>query len=217
MAGGLAGDHRRGEEPGGRLQRIEVGPDHENAIPFVALCDLGEQRQLLWILGGDTRLVARRRGGVGHAQGVGERHPRLEAGGSSDVPRRLELAPGNVVALRPDQREHVAFPAVLADQRRREPEAATGLEVGGETKHGGRQEMHLVVDQEPPGLFGQPIEVKEAGGPTAALLAEHRIGGHGDRSHVFPGRRRNWQSRLDRWSSSRSPRAPTGSPPRVRS
>ena len=61
-------------------------------------------------------------GRVGQPLGLRQRHAHLDAVGRRDPALRLDVLPRRVVALRPDQREHVALAAVLAHQRRGEAE-----------------------------------------------------------------------------------------------
>ena len=80
---------------------------------------------------------------------------------SAIQPLPLQFAPRHVVLLRPDQAEDVAFPAVLADQRRRQAEPPPGLNLRGDAEHGGRQEMNLVIDDETPIALVEELEVRE--------------------------------------------------------
>ena len=74
----------------------------------------------------------------------------LVARGRGDEALRLDLLPRRIEPLGTDEGEHVALAAVLAHQRRGEPEPATCLQLGRELEHGRRQEVHLVVDHESP-------------------------------------------------------------------
>ena len=59
--------------------------------------------------------------GAGHPVGLGQAHPHLDAVGRSDPALGLDLLPGSVVALGPDEGEDVVLVAVLAHQSGRQP------------------------------------------------------------------------------------------------
>ena len=119
---------------------------------------------------------------VGHPLGVGQRDPHLGAVGRRDPALRLDVLPRRVVALRADQREHVALAAVLADQRRGQAEPAAGLQVGGEPEDRRRQQVHLVVDDQAPVAGVEQLEVREH---AAAPGRHHLVGGDGDRADLL--------------------------------
>ena len=123
-------------------------------------------------------------GGVGEPLGVGQRHPHLDAVGRCDVALRLDVLPRRVVALRADQREHVALAAVLAHQRRGEPEPAAGLQVGGHPEDRRRQQVHLVVDDEAPVARVEQLEVRVDALPAGR---HHLVRRDGDRPDLLAG------------------------------
>ena len=59
----------------------------------------------------------------------------------------------------PIRREHVALAAVLADQRGGQPEPAPRLQVGRHPEHRRGQQVHLVVDDQPPVAAVEQLEV----------------------------------------------------------
>ena len=91
-------------------------------------------------------------------------------------PLVLEHAPADLVALRSDQREHVGLAAVLADERRGQPEPAARLQLRGQPEHRRGDQVHLVVDDEAPRLGREPIEVRDsrsAPAPPRLLIIEY--------------------------------------------
>ena len=82
----------------------------------------------------------------------------------------------------PIRREHVALPAVLADQRRGQAQPAAGLQVGGEPEDRRRQQVHLVVDDQAPVAGAEQVEVGER---AAAPGGEHLVRGDGDRADLL--------------------------------
>src|SRR6266545_1425275 len=81
--------------------------------------------------------------GVVHALVLGEVDPDLDAVGGGDPALRLQLAPGDVVALRADEAEHVGLAAVLAHQRRGQAEPPARLDLRGHAEDRRRQQVHL--------------------------------------------------------------------------
>ena len=97
-----------------------------------------------------------------------------------DPPLGLEHPPGDVVLLGPDQAEDVLLAMVLADQGRRQPEAAAGLDVGRDPEHRRGEQVDLVVDDQSPVALVEEMEV----GEVAVLLGpvgHDLVGGQGDR------------------------------------
>ena len=132
--------------------------------------------------GGDPVALLGLGGRVRHPLGVGQRHPDLGALGRRDPALRLDVLPRRVVPLRPDQREHVALPAVLADQGRGQAEPAAGLQVGGEPEDRRGQQVHLVVDDQAPVAGAEQVQVGER---AAAPGGEHLVRGDGDRADLL--------------------------------
>ena len=97
-------------------------------------------------------------GGVGIDDGAGvepagsERHAHLHARSGRDPALRLQFAPRATEEHRPNQGEDVRFPAILANERRRQAEAAARLHrrTRAEPEAIGGQHVRLVIDDEPP-------------------------------------------------------------------
>ena len=123
-------------------------------------------------------------GRVGEPLALGQRHPHLDAVGRRDVALRLDVLPRRVVPLRADQREHVALAAVLADQRRGQAEPAAGLQVGGHPEDRRGQQVHLVVDDQPP-VAG--VEQLEVGVDALPPRGHHLVRRDGDRADLLLG------------------------------
>jgi len=100
--------------------------------------------------------------------------------GLGDPALGLEHAPRHVILLGPDQAEDVFLAVIFADQGGREPEPAAGLDVGGDPEHGRRQQMDLVIDDQPPVTLVEQVKV----GEVAILLGpvgDDLVGGQRDR------------------------------------
>ena len=179
-------DHRRVELGAQLVELVEVRADHQRRLVGMLRQDrlhhrdLGVRRraQLVPFLGfGD---------GVDHPLVVGHRDPDLDALGRRDPALRLDVLPRCVVPLRPDQREHVALAAVLADQRRGQAEPPPRLQVGGHPEHRRGQQMHLVVDDQAPVAAVEQLEVLVL---ALGAAGDHLVGGDGDRADLLASRR----------------------------
>src|SRR5690606_20434456 len=91
---------------------------------------------------------------------------------------RLDLLPGCVEALGPDEAEDVTLATVLPHERRREAQATTRLQLGGQLEDGGGQQVHLVVDDEAP---VERVEQFEMGVLPLPLRGEDLVGRDRDR------------------------------------
>ena len=72
----------------------------------------------------------------------------------------FELFPRNVVTLRPDEAEHIAFAAVFPHERRRQPHAAHRLQFRNDAENGSGQHVHFVVEYQPPRSFSKQRKVR---------------------------------------------------------
>ena len=106
--------------------------------------------------------------------------PQLHAADGSDEAALLEVPPREVVDPRPDEREDLVLPAVLADEGRGQPEAPPRLDLRGEAEDRRREEVDLVVDDQPPVVLGEEIEMGEVIGLRSAVRHD-LVGGDGDR------------------------------------
>ncbi len=141
---------------------------------------------LLCGAGGQSIPILRLCHRVRHAIGVGERDAHLNAVSRRDVALRLDVLPGGVVALRPDEREHVTLTTILAHEGRRQPETPTGLDVGREAEDRRGQQVHLVVDDQAPVAGVEDLQVRV---DPLALGRHDLIGrdGHGPDLLASPG------------------------------
>ena len=110
--------------------------------------------------GGEPVALLRLGGRVDQPLVGGQRDAHLDAVGRRDPALRLDVLPGGVVPLGPDQREDVALAAVLAHQRRGQPDPATRLQVGGHPEDRRRQQVHLVVDDQAPVAGVEQVQVR---------------------------------------------------------
>ena len=62
----------------------------------------------------------------------------------------FEVFPWDVVTFRANEAEDVLLAAVLADEGGGQTEAAAGLDFGGHAEYRGGQEVHFVVNDQPP-------------------------------------------------------------------
>src|SRR5207249_4832378 len=90
-----------------------------------------------------------------------ERDAYLLATGGGDPPLALQILPGNIVALGTDQGEDVVLAAVLANERRGQSQPTASLQLGRGAKHGSRQKVDFVVDDQAPVPLGEELEVQE--------------------------------------------------------
>ncbi len=149
--------------------------------------------------------------GVEHALVVGHRHAHLDAFGGRDPALRLDVLPRRVVALGPDQGEHVALAAVLADQRGGQPEPPPRLQIGGHPEHRRGQQVDLVVDDQAPVAAVEQFQVAVL---ALGAAGDHLIRGDGDRPDLLASRRSTRRSPPRSARSGRSARASTaGRPP----
>ena len=124
---------------------------------------------------------------------LGQGDADLAAVGLRDKAPALEVLPGHVVALGPDEAEDVLLAAVLADEGGGEAEAPHRLYLGHDAEDGSGKEMHLVVDDEAPLLPAEKVEVGEVrvlvGPPGEDLIGRDRHRPHGLlRARVFADR-----------------------------
>jgi hypothetical protein len=88
-----------------------------------------------WVLGRDPKLRSPVREGVLHPTLCAHGHALLDAGRAGDPLLALEVLPGDVEPLGPDEREHISLAAILPDQGCRESEPSSGLQLGGRAEH----------------------------------------------------------------------------------
>jgi hypothetical protein len=100
---------------------------------------LARETELLVLVGGLVEFIVLRVEGDAH----------LVAAHVGDEALLLEDLPRQIVALGSDETEHVAFAAVLAHEGRGQTEPAAALQGRGRAEHRCREEVDLVVDEEP--------------------------------------------------------------------
>ena len=115
---------------------------------------------LWWRAGREPVALLRLGGRVGEplAPRAGSPAPRRSRPARSSPAPRCPST-GRRTASGPIRREHVALAAVLAHQRRGQPDPAPGLEVGGHPEDRRRQQVDLVVDDQAPVAGVEQLEV----------------------------------------------------------
>src|SRR5262245_46363752 len=166
---GLAGDQRDLQAFDELAELLQGLADNQHALVGGLLEQAGDDLLLGGVLAGYAVLVAPLGDRVLHALLVRQRDAHLRAVGRCDPAATLQLAPGDVVLLRPDQAEDIAFPAILAYQRGRQSEPAARLNLGGDPKHRGGKQMHLVVDDQSPVALVEDLEVRKVLGLVGAI------------------------------------------------
>ena len=161
---------------------VEILADHEDAFALVFGHELLHHFELRGSRGGKavSGVVSGCR--VFEPLLLGKVDAHFEALRRGDEPLRFDLLPGSIETFRPDQAEDIPLAAVFANESRSKPEAATGLEVGGEFEHGRGQEVHLVVDDEPP---VERVEERQMRVLAFAAGGENLVGRDRDRLDLF--------------------------------
>lgn len=145
------------------LQRRELGrAGRRQAVPLAALHARVRQAGLPW---------------DGHAD--------LGADRGGDPSLAFQLLPGRVVLLRSDQREDVVFTAFLPDERRREAETASRLDLGGGAEDGGGEQVDLVVDDQAPVSAHEQAQVWEVVRATFRARRHDLVGGQRDQADLL--------------------------------
>ena len=96
----------------------------------------------------------------------------------------FEFPPGQVVLLRPDEGKDLFLAGILAHQGGGQTQAPSGLDVGGDAEDGSGQEVHLIVDDQPPILAVEEVEMWEVLGASRAV-GQDLIGRHGDGAELL--------------------------------
>ena len=109
----------------------------------------------------DAELVARGRDGVIHAQHLRHLDAYFVAPGGRNPALPLQFFPGHVDLFRADQRKNIVLPAIFPHQGGRQAQPPAGLEPGSHLEHGGRQQMHFVVNYQPPVAMVKQLKVGE--------------------------------------------------------
>ena len=161
---------------------FQVGSDNQRGVIGMKRQELGDNRALGGRGGGQPEAFLVRARCILQALTLGKLQTNLHTGCRGDVTLGFELLPGDVKAFGSDQAEDVTFSPVLPDQGGGEAEASAGLELGGELKHGSGQEVHLVIDHEPPVFGVQDSQVSEL---SLALCRHDAVAGDRDRLDLF--------------------------------
>ena len=172
-----AGDDGGVQVLGDLGELIHVLADDEGRLALVAGQEGVDDRQLA--RGGGRQAVALLGlgGRVGHALTGVEGQAHLGADRRGDPALVLQVLPGGVVALGADEAEDLVLAAVLAHEGRRQAQAAARLQVRGHPEDRGGQEVDLVVDDEPPVVGVQQVQVRV---DAFAASGEHLVGGDRD-------------------------------------
>ena len=163
-------------------QLIEVLADDEHLIVRVLRDELLDEGDLLRGRRGEPVPVLGLGHGVGHAVGVRERHANLDAVRGRDVALVLDVLPGGVVALGPDEAEDVAFMPVLAHEGGGQAEPAAALDIGGEPEDRRGEQVDLVIDDEAPVAGVEDLEVRV---DALALRRHDLVRRDGDRANLL--------------------------------
>ena len=132
-------DERNVEALAEPLELADVLADDDDPFVRVPLQQLGNHVVLGRVLAGDAVFIAQFGDGIFHAHIIGQCRANLRAVGGRDPALRFQFSPGNVVFLRADQAEDVPLAAILANERGRQPEPATSLDLSRDAEHRGRQ------------------------------------------------------------------------------
>ncbi|MNJ40511.1 hypothetical protein D3C77_354080 [compost metagenome] len=73
----------------------------------------------------------------------------------------FQLAPGNLIQFRPDEREYIPLAPVLPNERCRQSQAPRRLDICRGTKYGRRKQMNLIVNNQPPVPFVKQTHMLE--------------------------------------------------------
>ena len=190
--GGLAGDDGNvavSLSDGPEL--VQVHAHDEDVVLLVLDHQLIQDRQLARVLGGEAILAPLFGDGVGQAVFVRHGHAYLAAVGAGNPTLLLQILPGHIVLLGANEGKDVSLPAVFPHQRGRQSQATTSLNLSRDAEDRSRQQMHFVVDDQPPIPFIEQSEMgKLLSRWRAALLAPRAIGhdlvgGDGHRPDLF--------------------------------
>ncbi len=118
-------------------------------------------------------------GGVHHPLAVGHRDPDFHALSWRDPALRLNVLPRRVIALWSDKGKHVALASVFTDQRGGQPQPPFGLQVSGHPEDRCRQQVHLVIDDEPPVAAVEQFQMAVL---ALSAAGDHLVCRDGDRS-----------------------------------
>ena len=148
---------------------------------LMPLEQLAHQAEFAGVLRGDAEFVARLGHGIFHAALLGHRQADFRANGLSNPTLFLHFLPGHIVFFRADEREDFVLQPILTHERGGQAEPAARLQGRRDLKHRRRQQMHLVIDDQPPVALVEELEMGEL-----ALLArpvrEDLVGGDGHRA-----------------------------------
>ena len=148
------------------------------------LQDLAHERLFVGIFRGNAEFLPGVRQGIGHTEVFLQRQTDFMAFRLGDPALRLHFLPGDVHLLGTDEGKNVVLPAVLPDQRCRQPETPPRLNGSRNLKNRRGQEMYLVVDNQTPapGIEeGEMWEIIPLPGPVGHDL----VSGKGDRADIL--------------------------------
>ena len=163
---------------------VNILADDEDASFWILSEQFTKVNPLCWIFCRDAELMSSLSERVLHASLGAHGNSYFDTGGGCNPRLPLEVLPGNIETLGPNESEHVAFSTVFAYERGRETKPSSRLEVRRDSKDRCGQEVHLVVNDEPPGSCPKQLEVRKL--PVAiSPPGEDLIGRERHRAGVF--------------------------------
>jgi hypothetical protein len=142
---------------------------------------LAHQAEFAGVLRGDAEFVARLGHRVFHAALLGHGQTDFRANGLGDPALLLHFLPGHIVFLGADEREDFVLQPILTNERGGQAEPPARLQRRGNLKHRRRQQVHLVIDDQPPVALVEELEMGELA-LLARAVRENLIGGNGNRA-----------------------------------
>ena len=122
--------------------------------------------------------------GIFHAHRIGQGDADFRAARLGNPAARLQLPPGYVIFLRTNQGEHVAFPAVFANQRGRQAQPPPGLNLRRNPKHRSGQQVNFVVNDQAPIARIENLEMRKLV-LLVRPVGQDSVGGQRDRGNFF--------------------------------
>src|SRR5215813_4263956 len=129
---------------------VNILADDEDASFGILSEQFTKVNPLCWIFCRDAELMSSLSKRVLHASLGAHGNSYFDTGSGCNPRLPLEVLPGNIETLGPNESEHVAFSTVFAYERGRETKPSSRLEVRRDSKDRCGQEVHLVVNDEPP-------------------------------------------------------------------
>lgn len=136
-------------------QLLQVHPDDQHLVIFVLVQQL-VQHPVLGRAGGCNAIFV---AGIGqrilHAQLRVQQNAHLDTLRRRNPPLPLQNLPRHIILFRADQRKDLALPAILTHQGGGQPQPTPRLQLGCNAEDRCRQQVHFVVDDQPPSCATQ--------------------------------------------------------------